>query len=419
VSGDVRFSHENDVGVGTLTSLTVESSGRIFSARGGAVLTSANYRDSASKLGDPPPPESFFAQFSFNFAENSRIQLSAARQQLRFDPRSPDAELRRDIADLSVRTRVFDRFDVFASAGYRGGRDKAVSGFLGVSMQFGGGKSAQLSANINRNRVSGAASYRKFDTEEGDLGYSIEANADPYFHRFAGGLSKQLAFARVEGQVEEVNGRIGARANARGSLLFAKGALFARKQTGGAYALVLTGDVDGVTVMRENREAGVTSRGGLLLIENVPEQVPISIDVDPDKLPYDALARSTYQRVVVPRRAVGLVELDVIRFSPRMFRLVSPEGEPIAAGARVTMNPSGETTLIGFGGLVEINAASDDGELLAQSGATQCKAQLIGIEERTEGSDIVCLPHLVAQEAANTGELAGARGGLAKVARRD
>lgn len=393
---DLRFSHENASGAGGrtggLASFSLESVGRRFSARAGGVRTFGQYRDAASRLGDPPPPQTYFAQVSFNLADQSRLQISAARQEIAPDPRFPDVERKRDTLDLAFRTRLFDRFDLFANAGYRSGRRKAYTGFVGLSMQLGNGRSMQASANITRERVSGSASYRKFDNEEGDIGYAIDVSGDAQFHRVAGTLSKRMGFARLEAQVEQVNGRFAARANARGSLMLAGGTLFARNQSGGAYALVRTGDVDGITVTRENREAGVTARGGLLLIENVPEQVPITIDIDADKLPYDVLARTTMQRVVVPRRAVGLVELDVIRFIPKMFRLVTPQGETVPAGARVTFRPSGETTLVGFDGLVELNAAGEDIHLVAGRGPFRCEATLGEAMGREEGSDIVCAP---------------------------
>ena len=414
---DLRFSHENGVGAGGLASFSLESVGKRFSARAGGVRTIGQYRDAASRLGDPPPPQTYFAQLSFNLADQSRLQLSAARQETAPDPRFPNVERRRDTLDLAFRTRLFDRFDLFANAGYRSGRRKAYTGFIGLSMQLGNGRSMQASANITRERVSGSASYRKFDNEEGDIGYAIDVSGDAQFHRVAGTLSKRVGFARIEGQVEQVNGKFAARANARGSLMLAGGAVFARNQSGGAYALVRTGDVDGVTVTRENREAGVTARGGLLLIENVPEQVPITIDIDADKLPYDVLARTTMRRVVVPRRAVGLVELDVIRFIPKMFRLVTPQGRPVPAGARVTFDPSGETTLVGFDGLVELNAAGDDMRLSAGRGTFLCEAALVGAMDLEEGSDIVCMPTALVADDGITREKQDAP--LPKVARRN
>ena len=149
----------------------------------------------------------------------------------------------------------------------------------------------------------------------------------------------------------------------------AGGSVFARNQTGGSYALVRTGAISGVTIMRENRLAGVTAHNGLLLVENIPTQVPITFDVDPDKLPADALARDTRKRIIVPRGAVGLVALDVVRFSPRQIRLIGPDGAAVAAGTVIKALPSGELSMVGFDGVVDYNAGGNDRRLVVSGDA--------------------------------------------------
>ena len=163
----------------------------------------------------------------------------------------------------------------------------------------------------------------------------------------------------------------------RGSLLVAGGAVFARNQTGGSYALVRTGTIPGVTVMRENRPAGKTAKNGLLLVENIPAQVPITFDVDPDKLPIDALARDTRKRIIVPRGAVGLVSLDIVRFIPRQIRLIGPDGAPLPAGTLIKALPSGDQTMAGFDGVVDYNAGGNDRRLVVTGeGGPACVAEI-------------------------------------------
>jgi len=113
------------------------------------------------------------------------------------------------------------------------------------------------------------------------------------------------------------------------------------------------------------------------LVENIPARVPISFDIDPDKLPADALARDTRKRVVVPRRAVGLVALDVVRFVPRQIRLIGPDGAPLAPGTVIEARPSGEPSMVGFEGVVDFNAGgSDDRLVVAGPGGPFCIAAI-------------------------------------------
>lgn len=375
---EARYSRDS-VGqsTGTLLNLGLESSGRRISGRIGAILPSAGYRDVASRLGDPLPPRQFVGQINFDLGNMNQINLSATRQERRFDPRYPRAELRSDLLNASFRTRISQKIDIFSSFGYRRGETRAFTGFAGLSIQLGGGRNFQGSANGGtKTPLSGSTTLSKHDIEGNSVGYALERTYGPS-SRTSGSIAYRSPYGRIEAQTEHVSGNFGFRANARGSVLIAGGGVFARNQTGGSYALVRTGAISGVTVMRENRPAGVTAKNGLLLVENIPAQVPITFDIDPDKLPADALARDTRKRIIVPRGAVGLVALDVVRFVPRQIRLFGPDGVPLAPGTLITARPSGEQTIVGFDGVVDYNAGGKDRRLVAGgSDAPVCVAEI-------------------------------------------
>lgn len=362
---------------GTLLNVGLESSGRLISGRIGAIMPSSGYRDAASRLGDPLPARQYTAQLGFDLGRKAQLQLSATRQQRRFDPRYPRLERESDLANVSFRTSLMRNIDLFTSVGYRRGETRAFTGFAGLSMQLGGGRNFQATLNGgSKSPTIAATSFARRDGEGQPLGYAF----DRVFgagSRTSGSLAWRSEFGRLEAQAERVRSALGARLNARGSILAAGGAVFARNQTGGSYALVRTGNVDGITIMRENRPAGVTARKGLLLVENIPAQVPITFDVDADKLPADALARDTRKRIVVPRRAVGLVMLDVVRFVPRPIRIAGPDGEPLAAGTILQALPSGEQLMSGFDGVVDFNAGGSDRQLVvAGPGGPFCVADI-------------------------------------------
>lgn len=355
------WAHGNS---GTLLNVGLESSGKLISGRIGAILPSSGYRDAASQLGDPLPARQYTAQLNFDLGRKAQFQLSATRQQRRYDPRYPRFERESDLANASFRTSLARNIDLFTSVGYRRGETRAFTGFAGLSMQLGGGRNFQATLNGASNSPTiGSTSVAKRDSEADQFGYAF----DRVFgagNRTSASVAWRSAYGRIEGQGERVGGNLGFRGNARGSLLVAGGAVFARNQTGGSYALVRTGTIDGIAVMRENRPAGVTAHNGLLLIENIPAQVPITFDIDPEKLPADALARDTRKRIVVPRGAVGLVTLDVVRFVPRQIRLTGPDGRPLAPGTILQALPSGEQLMAGFDGVVDFNTGGSDRRLM-------------------------------------------------------
>ena len=375
---EARYSLDSVGGTtGTLLNVGLESSGRRISGRIGAILPSAGYRDVATRLGDPLPPRQYVGQVNFDLGNMNQLQFSASRQQRRFDPRYRRAELRSDLFNASFRTRISSKIDVFSSFGYRRGETRAFTGFAGLSIQLGGGRNFQGSANGGTKApLTGSTSFSKHDIEGNSVGYAVERTYGPS-SRTSASVAYRSPYGRIEGQTEHVAGNFGFRANARGSLLVAGGAVFARNQTGGSYALVRTGTIPGVTVMRENRLAGKTAKNGLLLVENIPAQVPITFDVDPDKLPADALARDTRKRIIVPRGAVGLVSLDIVRFIPRQIRLIGPDGSPLPAGTLIKALPSGELTMAGFDGVVDYNAGGNDRRLVVSGeGGPVCVAEI-------------------------------------------
>jgi outer membrane usher protein FimD/PapC len=364
-TAEVRVSRDQASGTsGNLLNIGIESVGRAVSGRIGAVLPSAGYRDVAAKIGDPVPPRQFLGQVSFDLGKVARAQLSAGREERRYDPRYPNFERRIDVANANLRTRMGRRIDLFASIGYRGGQTRSYTAWAGFSLQLGAGQSAQASlSGGTETPLGGEVGFAKRDTEAGTFGYGVSALAGPV-ERVSGNLAWRSAFTRLEAQAEAVGGRVSLRGNARGSLILAGGAVFARNQTGGSYALVRTGKVDGVTVLRENRPAGVTAKGGLLLVENIPAEVPITFAVDPDELPTNALARSVIRRVIVPRRAVGLVTMDVIRFRPHAVRLTGIDDAPLPAGAVLVAQPSGEQVMVGYDGIIDFNVEGTDETLV-------------------------------------------------------
>ena len=210
----------------------------------------------------------------------------------------------------------------------------------------------------------------------GDVGYALAATVGEE-QRVGAALAWRSRFTRLQADAEVNAGRLAARINARGTLVMAGGQVFARNQTGGAYALVSTGRVGGVTVTRENAPAGVTNRNGMLLVENVTALVPVQFDVDADTLPAEAVAQGTYRRVVTGRGGVARVKLDVTAFRSLPLRLTGPTGAPLPLGLVLQGRESGTRYMVGYDGLIDFNALSGDSALSAADGSWQgCQMDL-------------------------------------------
>lgn len=417
VSVEGRLSHDVTAGSGHLMRFAVESLSPKFGIRAGFIKPSRNYRDAASRLGDPPPPNQLFTDLSYTLRGNTQLQLAYVSQHDRENARFRLPARRTDTLSANFRTAFAKRFDLFAAGGLRRtDGQSALFASVGVSVQFGGGKHAGGYVSTDENRTSVGATFAQDDTRPGQLGYSVSTLASAGSQRVTGRAVYRARAMALEGQVEEVDGRFAGRANARGTLLVAGGTVYARSQNGSSFALVRTGKVGNVAIKLENQPAGKTNARGSLLVDNLAPLTPLHIDVDSEKLPAEAVVRKARHVIAVPRRAVALVEMDVRAFRPVLRQIVDGSGAPLEAGSLVVAAPSGERSMVGFDGIAEINALGGDRRLDIGHSGRGCVVDLPDAEELENGTvPLVCRVETIAVGEGDASEpLAGK-----KVARRN
>ncbi|MEO0063016.1 MAG: hypothetical protein RLZZ08_1576 [Pseudomonadota bacterium] len=353
---------------GHLLRAGVESLGRGLSGRVEMVLPSRGYRDIAAQSGDPLQERQVNAAISFDLRQTLKLQVTGSRRWRLFDPRYPGQEPRIDVARATLRARLRDDIDAYADLSYRnGGGTRNVAAMVGISMRLGAKRTAQGTVTRRNSRMQAQATLSRPDVVAGDVGYRVEA-ATGEGTRVAGALAWRSRFTRLQGEAEYDRGHGAIRGNARGTLIVAGGRLFARAQSGAAYALVTTGRVPGVTVTREHALAGKTDSSGHLLVENVTPLVPIQFDVDADSLPVEAVAHATRRRIIAARGGVVRVALDVTAFRSLPLRITGPTGQPLPLGLMLTGRQTGQSYMIGYDGLIDFNALSGDRDLAPADG---------------------------------------------------
>ncbi len=395
-----RFSQDSDAGNGQLLNLGLESIGQTFGVAVGATLPGATYRDVATRLGDPAPPKRMFANGFYRIGANIQAQLSLVRSESRAEPRFARLKERTDTAAASLQLPVSAKLRFYGSAEYRRSNGRgAASVSAGLSLNLGPRTRASVYARKSGNYNAAGATFSQSETRTDPFGFHVGAQATDRGHALNAGAALLLPMMRAEGELEEAGGRFAARATVRGSLLLAGGTVYAKARSDTGYVLVRTGKVPGVPITLENRLVGKTNARGSLLVDDVPALVPVKIDVDPDRLPPDALVKRTDHMIRVPRRAVALVEIDAVRFLPVVRTVIDEAGRPLSAALQVRAMPSGERTLTGFDGMVEINAGAEDARLLIGTPGSGCVVELGGIDLTQDGdAPLVCHPKIIASE---------------------
>lgn len=355
---------------GHLWAFGLESFGRPVSFAVQATRVSRHYDDLASATGDPAPFSRFSASANFDLGKVGQLNLVAIRQRRAarvYGPVNEPAQ-RSTIVTASYRTQVRGRFNLFADLSYSRDDRSSLALLLGVSMQFGARTTAQASASFTGGRADYQAMIQRADPLPGDTGYRMTVGTG-FIDRAGVGVSHHATWGRSALEAEAVAGHVAARATVNGSLVLADKTLFATNRLSSGFAVVRTGKVGDVAVLRENRFAGKTNAAGKLLVTELPAYVPVKVSLDAETLPGEATIHKDRAHIAAPDRGGTLIDLNVERVRPVMMRLLTAAGEPVSAGTQIKSLPSGAISLVGFDGMAEINALAGDREIRIETGA--------------------------------------------------
>jgi outer membrane usher protein len=232
---------------------------------------------------------------------------------------------------LSVSVAFGERGFATASASRREGRNDVAFGVRRSAPYAGGwGWDAQV-RDEGRGQI--ASHYRGMS---GDWVLGLDR---------AGGSAGSGAFAEASGSVAAMDGRV-----------------FTSRRIHDAFAVVSASGMAGVPVLYENRLAGVTDEDGYLLLPELRGWQRNRIAIDPDALPPDIALAST-ERLVTPADPAGVrASFDLRTLRSASLRMHGIDGEPVAAGSRVTRD-DGSQAIVGFDGILWLEEYRD-GETL-------------------------------------------------------
>lgn len=393
-SVDFRLSRGGDADAGRrhgrMVTVGFESIGQPISVTLDARVVSRGFRDIAAAAGDPPPTNRLAAGFAFDLAELGRLRIDAVREIRELD--RPDDRIRTTFVGASYVIRIGRRANLFADLRRDMGRGTTAA-FLGLSLTLGQDGRTLAQASVTRADGHGAvqAGLLRPDAEIGDWGWRVEAGAGDVT-RVAASISRRLSWMRAELQGEHIAGQGAVRANVASALVLADGWPYLTHRVGGSLALVRTGQVDGVGVERENRPAGVSSRGGRTLVFDIPAWTPTTLAVAADSLPAETVLTRARAVVRVPEGAAALVDLTVLRVRPLYVRVIGPDGLPLAAGTR--LRSAHGVRIVGFDGQAEIDGEADRAGLVASGlcrvAPDTAYAAVIGAPAYARGFTLAC-----------------------------
>ena len=248
---------------------------------------------------------------------------------------------------------------------------RALGLFAGISIPFGGRNNASVSVNHDAGGASvSMEASRALSQESGSVGWHVSDVEGDHPFRSAS-LDYQGRAATLHGQVAQNGGTVYANVRAEGSIVFDR-ALFLARRLDSSFAIVDAG-ARNVEVSYQNRPVGTTNADGLLLIPNVRSFERNLVAIDPNSLPIDRFAERPTQTF----RPIGFGGVHV-RFGvaatqdTALLHVVNEQGEDLPVGAEIIVN-DGPAHVIGFDGLVQVEALSAHNIAFVQHDGTRCQ----------------------------------------------
>jgi outer membrane usher protein len=194
------------------------------------------------------------------------------------------------------------------------------------------------SAVVQRNLPSGSG-----------YGYRLQARSDGASEAALALQNDVGSYSLAVAQTESVTAT---QLSLEGGLAWLSGSVFASRQIGQSFAVARVPDYPGVRVLADNQPVGRTDAHGNALIASLRAFDANVISVDQRDLPMDAVI-GALSVVAVPYFRSGVEALFPIQHAhSATLTLVLEDGEPMPAGASVTLEGQLDETLVGTGGEV-------------------------------------------------------------------
>ena len=279
-----------------------------------------------------------------------------------------------NIATATVTRSLPYNASVFATVFRDFGTTKNTGVFAGLTIPIG--RSASVSTGVSKGPggVTGNVdALQSLGPEPGSYGWRVHEADGAVADRLAS-VSYRSNYGMIQAGVSQANSATSAALELRGSITSMDGDIFLSNWVDDGFAVVNVG-VPGVTVLHENRPAGVTDSQGMLLIPTLRAYQTNKIEVDPVNLPVDAEIETTHEVVAPADRAGALVKFHVRSDrSSALVTFVRADGSFVPAGARGRID-GGNEFVVGYDGQAFIRDLGDTNRASIETSDGACRAE--------------------------------------------
>ena len=340
-----------DAEVGWLGGIGFERSGRLLSVFARTQYTTEDFAQLGTATLQDRPKQRSFGGVGFYLGRLGSLQLSYGQQTNWSSPSDETVGLSHAV--------TLGRYGFLALTASRSlGDDPATDVFVSWALPFGDRRTAAASVRHSPDSADGetfeaVASLQQSLPAGSGTGYYLELTSS---EALRADYALQGSAGLVGIQYARRNDVDGWRAQASGGLAVTGAGLMPARRLDASFAVVEVADYADMTVFVENQPIGKTDRKGRVLLDSLRAYERNAISIDPTELPLDASLATPAMTITPAYRSGPVVRFPVVRASAATLRLVTPDGQPLPAGAQVTTR--GERVPVAMDGLVYLTAAA-------------------------------------------------------------
>lgn len=269
--------------------------------------------------------------------------------------------------------------------------DHGNSVVIGLASAFGSPGAGTGSAGLQYSNDSGRDGVRASIQQlpAGQLGWAWRGNADG---RDDGLREAEAAWATTHGTFGAgyagINGSSAPSAFAQTSLAWNDGHGYWARTIRDSFAVIDTGGISGIGVLRENQWAGRSDAHGRLLLTDLAPYQRNRLAIDERDLPIAVSLRDNSAVIAPPAESGVAVHFAVDRRTMQRLRLIDARGLPLPAGAQLSLDGLALDLPVGYDGLVYLETANRPQSLHAQWPDGDCTAT---IDARSQRKALRCV----------------------------
>lgn len=251
------------------------------------------------------------------------------------------------------------------------GTDPTSIASLNFTRLLGTRDTGSLSASKDKDGTRATVRMQRSLPQGDGVGYRVASGFTDADRREVA-IALQNGVGTYEAEVGQIEGATSYRGRVSGGIAFLGADAFLSRRVDSSFAVVKVPGYEGVNVYRDNQPIARTNREGVALISRLRPYEINSVRIESADLPLDATIGALQLDATPYLRSGLLLAFPVKRSRGAIFRIVLDSGEPLPAGAIVTIAGQTEEFPVGLRGEVYVTGLDANNDAQAAWGEQTC-----------------------------------------------